>query len=58
MLWRKSTYSDGHGGECVEVAAIKKGLLVRDSKNPNGPVLGLNPAAARDFINYVRAGCR
>jgi len=38
--WRKSTYSGGNGGECVEVATNLPGMVaVRDSKNPDGPIL-------------------
>jgi hypothetical protein len=31
LTWRKSTYSGGNGGQCVEVAASGR-VLVRDSK--------------------------
>ncbi|WP_436774731.1 DUF397 domain-containing protein [Yinghuangia sp. YIM S09857] len=34
FAWRKSSYSGGNGGECVEVAVGEPGLLVRDSKVP------------------------
>ncbi|TDC12951.1 DUF397 domain-containing protein [Streptomyces sp. 8K308] len=38
--WRKSSYSNGDGGECVEVARGLAGALpVRDSKGPGKPVL-------------------
>ncbi|MET7292131.1 DUF397 domain-containing protein [Streptomyces griseoloalbus] len=38
--WRRSSYSNGTGGECVEVADNLPGLVpVRDSKNPQGPAL-------------------
>ncbi|MEU2181919.1 DUF397 domain-containing protein [Streptomyces thermolilacinus] len=38
--WRKSSYSNGTGGECLEVADDFPGVLpVRDSKRPEGPVL-------------------
>ncbi len=37
LTWRKSTYSGSvDGGNCVEVSAHG---AVRDSKNPDGPVL-------------------
>jgi hypothetical protein len=35
--WRKSSFSHGNGGDCVEVASTLGAL--RDSKNPSGPVL-------------------
>ncbi len=37
LKWRKSSFS-AQGDQCVEVAALPSGALVRDSKNP-GPIL-------------------
>lgn len=38
--WRKSSYSGGQGGDCVEVAARPAGhAAVRDSKDQAGSVL-------------------
>jgi hypothetical protein len=38
--WRKSSYSGGQGGNCVEVAARPAGhAAVRDSEDQAGPVL-------------------
>jgi hypothetical protein len=37
--WRKSSYSGGNGGECVEIAHVDGAIAVRDSKNPAGPLL-------------------
>ncbi len=38
--WRKSTYSGGSGGECLEAGTAAGMVLVRDTKNNgNGPVL-------------------
>lgn len=48
--WRKSSYSADDGGECVEVAALPGRMAIRDSKNPDGPVLLLSPAAFGDFV--------
>jgi hypothetical protein len=46
--WRKSSYSSGSGGNCVEVATNLPGLIaVRDSKHPSGPALILTPAQWR-----------
>ncbi|HEX6341259.1 DUF397 domain-containing protein [Umezawaea sp.] len=33
-VWRKSSYSGGNGGECVELAFAEHVIGVRDSKNP------------------------
>ena len=35
--WRKSSYSNGTGGNCAEVADLPNGRAVRDSKHPDGP---------------------
>ncbi|WUR56481.1 DUF397 domain-containing protein [Actinomadura citrea] len=53
--WRKSSYSGGTGGECVELAAVSGYLVFRDSKDPEGPCLGLAMEAARALISQVRA---
>lgn len=31
--WRKSTYSDGNGGQCVETVGGQGVVLVRDTAN-------------------------
>ncbi|MFC5744586.1 DUF397 domain-containing protein [Actinomadura rugatobispora] len=55
-MWRKSSHSTGNGGECVEVAADEALVLARDSKDPEGPVLGFGPDAWRTFIGAVKGG--
>ncbi|MEV8566580.1 DUF397 domain-containing protein [Streptomyces sp. NPDC051322] len=53
--WRKSTYSNGQGGDCLEIADGVPGLApVRDSKNPTGPVLAFQTTAWVAFISNVR----
>ncbi|MFG2814847.1 DUF397 domain-containing protein [Streptomyces sp. NPDC048410] len=49
--WRKSSYSNGDGGNCVEVA---DGTLVRDSKLEDSPVLLLGDSAWADFLDAIR----
>ncbi|MFD5662168.1 DUF397 domain-containing protein [Streptomyces hirsutus] len=57
--WRKSTYSNGQGGDCLELADDIPGAIpVRDSKNPTGPVLFVAPAAWAAFIDGIRTGAR
>ncbi|MFF9894652.1 DUF397 domain-containing protein [Streptomyces longispororuber] len=52
--WRKSTYSDAHGGDCVEVADGGGGVVpVRDSKDPHGPAVVIGAAAWRAFVAGV-----
>ncbi|MFB8765331.1 DUF397 domain-containing protein [Nocardiopsis alba] len=31
--WKKSTYSNGQGGNCVEARAIDQGAAIRDTQN-------------------------
>ena len=53
--WRTSSYSGGNGGECVQVAATPSAerVLVRDSKDPDGPVLALTLADWRRLTDLV-----
>jgi hypothetical protein len=53
--WHKSSFSTG--GNCVEVATTAEGaVLVRDSKDPHGPVLAFTPAEWDAFRHGIRAG--
>ncbi|MEU9887876.1 DUF397 domain-containing protein [Sphaerisporangium sp. NPDC051017] len=56
LRWRKSSYSSGNGGDCVEVASLPQRVAVRDSKNPGGPVLGCASAEWHMFVGEVKAG--
>jgi hypothetical protein len=56
-IWRKSTYSGGNGGQCVEVASNLPGIVaVRDSKDPSGPALAMTPEGWRAFTSGIRDG--
>ncbi|MFA1540399.1 DUF397 domain-containing protein [Actinomadura monticuli] len=49
--WRKSSHSGSNGGDCVELAdAASAVVAVRDSKDPDGPVLLLTRAALRTAV--------
>ncbi|MGH3778541.1 MAG: DUF397 domain-containing protein [Pseudonocardiaceae bacterium] len=55
--WRKSSYSNGNGGDCVEVADLPDGGRgVRDSKDPTGPALMFTATEWAAFTAGVRAG--
>ncbi len=61
--WRKSSYSSGNGGACVEVAVVpgsKEGsdrvIALRDSKHPDGPALIFTPAEWEAFTAGTRDG--
>lgn len=51
--WRKSSFS-ADTASCVEVARHGDIVLVRDSKDPDGPVLQFTPDEWHAFL----AGCR
>lgn len=51
--WRKSTYSDASGGNCVEVASDDM-VLVRDTTDRDGGTLVFSVAAWERFIGTIR----
>ena len=54
--WRKSTRSNGNGGNCVEVADNLPGrVLVRDTKDRHGGTLTFEPAAWSAFVNLAKS---
>ncbi|GAA2238883.1 hypothetical protein GCM10010430_19950 [Kitasatospora cystarginea] len=55
--WRKSSYSGGDNGSCVEVAdGFASVMPVRDSKDPDGPALVFPAEAWSAFVTGVKAG--
>ena len=52
--WHKSTYSNGSGGDCVEVAPVRDSHALRDSKDPDGPVLQFSASQWLAFIQGVK----
>ncbi|HEX2297930.1 MAG TPA: DUF397 domain-containing protein [Pseudonocardiaceae bacterium] len=55
--WRKSSRSNGGvDGNCVEVAEVPDHVVLRDSKDPDGPVLALPWQQWRAFLSGVRTG--
>jgi uncharacterized protein DUF397 len=60
IVWRKSSHSGIQDeSECVEIASLpdrtKRVIGVRDSKNPDGPLLILNNDDFRALLARVRA---
>ncbi|WP_369182752.1 DUF397 domain-containing protein [Streptomyces sp. Y1] len=54
--WVKSRHS-GNGGNCIEVAPDLPGVMpVRDSKDPEGPVLVFPADAWQAFVTATAAG--
>ncbi|GAO06778.1 MULTISPECIES: DUF397 domain-containing protein [Streptomyces] len=57
ITWRKSSYSNSDGGECIEVSNDLPALTpVRDSKNPQGPALLFGTSAWASFVTAVKTG--
>jgi Domain of unknown function (DUF397) len=56
-VWRKSSYSGGNGGNCVEVACNLPGIVaVRDSKNVPGPELTVSGQVWSQFVQGIKSG--
>jgi hypothetical protein len=56
LRWRKSTKSGSEGGTCVEVAGTNEEIAVRDSKDPDGPMLAFGRVAFGALARDIRAG--
>jgi Domain of unknown function (DUF397) len=53
--WRKSSYSGGNGGDCVEVAVLPDARhAVRDSKDPDGGALVFGTGEWLAFIERMK----
>ncbi|MGW6202241.1 DUF397 domain-containing protein [Streptomyces sp. NPDC055089] len=57
LNWWKSSYSGQNGGDCIECAvrASQEQVLVRDSKNVQGPHLDFTAQTWRDFVGAASA---
>ncbi|GAA3844423.1 hypothetical protein GCM10022403_090400 [Streptomyces coacervatus] len=56
-VWRKSSYSGGGGGNCLEIADDHPALVpVRDSKSPHGPKLVFRTEAWSAFVENLKHG--
>jgi hypothetical protein len=50
--WIKSSYSDPNGGNCVEARQPAADVVqVRDSKDPDGPMLTVSSQRWRNFLS-------
>lgn len=52
--WRKSTYSGGTGGNCVEVASAPGRVLVRDTQTPETVTLSVPAQTWQAFTRSLR----
>jgi hypothetical protein len=55
-VWRKSSYSNAQGGDCVEVADGFTGVVpIRDSKHPHHPALVVTDGAWGAFVQWRKS---
>ncbi|MFF0519378.1 DUF397 domain-containing protein [Actinomadura nitritigenes] len=52
--WRKSSYSDETGGQCIELTCLSRGIAVRDGKNPEAGHLELPYRAFAVLLDYLK----
>ncbi|XHL93066.1 DUF397 domain-containing protein [Streptomyces niveus] len=56
MDWRKSSYSSGDTGNCIEFARVSTGrIAIRDSKNKQGPTLVVPTDSWSSFVGMARS---
>ncbi|MCU1683655.1 MAG: hypothetical protein JWQ81_4394 [Amycolatopsis sp.] len=53
LTWRKSSYSNGDNGDCVEVATAPGAAAVRDSKSPASGHLTVPAHSWRTFLSRL-----
>jgi hypothetical protein len=53
--WRKASASNSNS-QCVEVAADGRAILVRDSKDPDGPRLSFSKGELAAFVDGIKRG--
>ncbi|MBZ4322384.1 DUF397 domain-containing protein [Streptomyces huiliensis] len=54
--WIKSSYSNGDGPSCVEMAAADDAVRVRDSKKAEGPSVAFPAGAWAAFTGFASGG--
>ncbi len=52
--WRKSSYSDANGGQCLETASADGVILVRDTADRDGATLRVPAAAWQRFTDALK----
>jgi Domain of unknown function (DUF397) len=53
LQWRKARRSVNNGA-CVEVARVNGQVAIRDSKDPDGPILNYSAHAFQSFVDATR----
>lgn len=55
LAWLKAE-SSSHNGQCVEIASTADKIAIRDSKDPDGPILIYTLAEFEAFLDGARSG--
>jgi hypothetical protein len=55
LAWRKAQSSVANGA-CVELAPVDGMIAIRDSKDPDGPILRYTPAEWQAFLDGAKTG--
>jgi Domain of unknown function (DUF397) len=55
LAWRKANSSTANG-QCVEIASAAGNIAIRDSKDPDGPILVYTTSEFRAFLDGARNG--
>lgn len=53
--WRKSSFSDSAGNNCIELADLGDAVGMRDSKDPGGPTICLDRKELAALFKEARA---
>jgi hypothetical protein len=53
LAWFKSSYSGAEGGQCLQVAATREAVFVRDSKRRTGPRMVVGVEAWTEFVRMA-----
>lgn len=54
LNWRTALNCDG--GACVEVAVDRDIVLIRNSRQPSGPLLEYGPEEWHEFVSGIKKG--
>ncbi|GAA4241540.1 hypothetical protein GCM10022254_70790 [Actinomadura meridiana] len=54
--WRTSSHTGQEGGTCVELASLGVVIGVRDSTDPQGPVLQFSRPAVAGLVRRIKTG--
>jgi hypothetical protein len=55
LSWLKA-HSSTANGHCIEIASAIGNIAIRDSKDPDGPILVYTPSEFRAFLDGARKG--